>query len=86
MAAISSRLELARHSTAIQTDWDGVSEGHPCPICGGRSDCSRCADEAFVACARRPSDWPLTNGAWLHRLTLDEEARQLEGEPVGVRT
>ena len=67
----SSRVDLARHSTAIDHDWDHVSEREPCPICGSDSGCHRHAADAFVSCARRPSDWPLTNGGWLHRVEVE---------------
>ena len=67
-APMSSRLELARHRAPNDVEWDDVSEHQPCPICGGESACSRRVDEAFVSCAHRPSEWPLTNGAWLHRV------------------
>jgi hypothetical protein len=66
----SSRLDLARHRAPIDADWDGVSERSPCPICGGDSGCLSHAALAFVCCARRPSEWPLTNGGWLHRVAL----------------
>jgi hypothetical protein len=67
LAVQSSRVALAHHRTALDDDWDDVNEAHPCPICGGESACSRRVGEAFVSCTHRPSDWPLTNGAWLHR-------------------
>lgn len=55
-------------SLALDPEWNGVSPEHPCDICGGPSVCRRHADDPFVSCTRRPSDWPLTNGAWLHRV------------------
>lgn len=54
-------------SVAIEADWRAVSEKNPCPICGSRQGlCSGNLEESFVCCARCPSDWLLTNGAWLH--------------------
>jgi hypothetical protein len=78
LALLSSRHEVARHGPAIDADWDGVSEHRPCPVCGAESECSRHVGDAFVSCARRPSDWPLTNGGWLHRLTFSAEEELLD--------
>ena len=49
-------------------EWTQVSERRPCPLCEATTGCQRAADGQFVCCARRPSDWRLTNGAWLHRV------------------
>jgi hypothetical protein len=68
---IPSRLGLARHRSveaAVDVEWDNVTERDPCPICGSDSGCHRHAEFAFVSCSRRPSEWPLTNGGWLHRV------------------
>lgn len=48
--------------------WVVVSVARPCPVCGFAANCLVHEDEPFAACASRPSDWPLTNGDWLHRL------------------
>ncbi len=64
----SSRIDLAGHRAAIDADWERVSERKPCPICGGDSGCRRNLADAFVCCSRRPSEWPLTDGGWLHRV------------------
>jgi hypothetical protein len=61
---------LDRPLTADDADWDEVSRAAPCPTCGAESGCSRHFEAAFVSCARSPSEWPLTNGTWLHRATL----------------
>jgi hypothetical protein len=60
-----SRHESAAHHDA---EWTAVSERDPCPICGEGGECRRHSDGAFVFCMRLPSEWPLTNGAWLHRV------------------
>jgi len=52
-------------------EWRVVSEIRPCPICGGTSDCKTHAADDFASCTREPSEWPLTNGAWLHRVTSE---------------
>ena len=51
-------------------DWSNVSELRPCPVCGSPSGCSVHADGAFASCSREQSEWPLTNGSWLHRVAL----------------
>jgi hypothetical protein len=74
LTLISSRAGLARHRPTIDDGWDSVSEHHPCRICGADSGCSRRVDEAFASCAQSPSEWPLTNGAWLHRVATPAAA------------
>jgi len=86
LALQSSRVELARHRSAIDGDWDGVSERHPCPVCGAESACSRHVDDGFVSCSRRPSEWPLTNGGWLHRVTFSDEAARGDAEAADQHT
>ena len=49
-------------------DWIKVSAGRRCPICGGGTGCKTHSEGNFAACGQEPSDWPLTSGAWLHRL------------------
>jgi hypothetical protein len=49
-------------------DWTSVSSRQPCPICGSSSSCLVHGDGAFASCSQRQSEWPLTTGAWLHRL------------------
>jgi len=51
-----------------EAEWRGVSEVRRCPICSGSVDCSVHDTDEFACCRSTPSDWPLTNGAWLHRL------------------
>ena len=58
-------------SAPVEMEWRVVSEIRPCPICGGSSDCKTRVLDDFASCMREPSDWPLTNGAWLHRLSAD---------------
>lgn len=59
-------------SAPVEMEWRVVSEIRPCPVCGGESDCKTRVLEDFASCTRKPSDWPLTNGAWLHRLNAGE--------------
>ena len=55
-------------SHAHEYEWTHVSERRPCPLCDATSECQLDADGQFVCCARRPSEWRLTNGAWLHHV------------------
>jgi hypothetical protein len=55
-------------TAAIDSDWSIVTESKPCPICGSAVGCSLHSNAEFACCAREPSDWKLTNGAWLHRV------------------
>jgi hypothetical protein len=52
---------------AVDFEWAAVSDARPCLVCGSDSRCRRHTVDAFASCARRPSEWPLTNGSWLHR-------------------
>ena len=61
------------HALTIEADWEGVTSDHPCPVCAGSRGCSTHSN-AFVSCERTPSQWPLTTGAWLHRLESSAEA------------
>lgn len=57
-------------------EWMAVSSKKPCPVCGSISVCLVHGDESFACCSNNQSEWPLTTGAWLHRLkssrTMDE--------------
>jgi hypothetical protein len=59
-----------RHVTSTDIEWITVSGRRPCPVCGGSLQCQVQAEGAFAACNTRPSDWPMTSGAWLHRVEL----------------
>jgi hypothetical protein len=54
----------------VDTEWRNVSERSPCPICGASEACRTHPDGHFACCAQKPSEWPMTNGAWLHRIAL----------------
>jgi hypothetical protein len=68
-------------SAAIDSEWRLVSHAHPCPVCGALDACSIHTEDAFVCCAREPSEWKLTNGAWLHRVVTSSV---LGGRPANV--
>jgi hypothetical protein len=55
------------HGLTTEADWESVSRECPCPICGACRGCST-HSQVFVSCERISSQWPLTTGAWLHRL------------------
>src|SRR5690606_18508399 len=48
--------------------WRRVSSRQPCPICASSDGCSVHEEDDFASCMQKPSDWPLINGAWLHRV------------------
>lgn len=56
-------------SSTLDLDWDSVSAREPCAICGAGAVCRRHAVDRFACCVHEPSDWPLSTGGWLHRLT-----------------
>lgn len=69
-------------SSPNETEWRAVSATNPCPICGAsEGPCSGNFDESFVSCSSCPSDWLLTNGAWLHPLPVRLVRTASEEEP-----
>ncbi|MEP7122391.1 MAG: hypothetical protein ABJE95_15825 [Byssovorax sp.] len=66
-------MSYVARSQSQDAEWKLVSEIHPCPICKAADGCHRDLEGAFACCARHPSDWPLTTGAWLHRIDNVEE-------------
>jgi len=68
---------MARISAYAAHDWEWlvVSSRRPCSVCGGADTCHRASEGGFARCVRRPSDWPIVGGGWVHRLT--PEARPL---------
>ena len=69
-------------SAAIDTDWRLVSQERPCPVCGSQDACSVHTKDDFACCAREPSQWKLTTGAWLHRVQ-SRSAFALVPETIG---
>jgi hypothetical protein len=61
-------MRRAVHALATEAEWESVSSDQPCPVCGSTRGCST-HSSVFVSCERVGSQWPLTTGAWLHRLT-----------------
>lgn len=61
-------MRRAVHALASEAEWESVSSDQPCPVCGSSRGCST-HSSVFVSCERISSQWPLTTGAWLHRLT-----------------
>ncbi len=66
---------MNRHlrSRIVDDEWDRVSPRRPCPICGADAGCRVRLSDALVCCASRVSQWPLTNGAWLHRILAERD-------------
>lgn len=56
------------HLMSADAAWRGVSVKKPCPVCGGSDGCFIHEEDVFASCGQHPSDWPLTNGTWLHRI------------------
>jgi len=63
---------MQRHAPVSpgEGEWILVSAKRPCRVCGGHEGCRTGFDDQFACCARRPSDWPITTGGWLHRLDV----------------
>jgi len=79
-------------SAAIDTDWRLVSQERPCPVCGSQDACSVHTKDDFACCAREPSQWKLTTGAWLHRVQartgmafVPETIGQIDSAAMGSR-
>jgi hypothetical protein len=54
---------------SAEVEWTFVSTKRPCSICGGHEGCRIGEGEQFACCVRTSSDWPLTTGGWVHRLS-----------------
>lgn len=65
-------------------EWIRVSAADPCPICGANTSCEVFSDGNFASCNGRTSEWPLTNGAWLHR--VEDSASTTESGGVSATT
>jgi hypothetical protein len=66
-------------------EWQDVSKRHTCRICGATRGCRFDSNDSFACCVNRPSEWPLTNGAWLHRTSV-VGASQISGPFSGATT
>jgi hypothetical protein len=58
-------------SHLVEMEWTTATNTSPCPICGGDQGCKRHIDNTFASCAQQPSEWPLTDGGWLHRVAFE---------------
>jgi hypothetical protein len=58
-------------------EWIEASTLHPCPICGGTSQCSTHEDGEFARCVEIICDWPVLTGGWLHRIERRETSDTL---------
>jgi hypothetical protein len=64
-------MRKAVHALVTEAEWERVSSERPCPVCGANRGCSTHSN-TFVSCERILSQWPLTTGAWLHRVAPKE--------------
>jgi hypothetical protein len=55
--------------SAVEVEWTFVSAKQPCTVCGGHAGCRRGLDDEFACCTRVSSEWPLSAGGWVHRLS-----------------
>ena len=55
--------------STVEAEWTFVSVKHPCAICGAHDGCRSGFEGEFACCQRVPSQWPLSAGGWVHRLT-----------------
>jgi hypothetical protein len=58
-------------------EWIEASSLHPCPVCGGTSQCSIHEDGEFARCLEIICDWPVLTGGWLHRIERRELSNTL---------
>jgi hypothetical protein len=79
--AVSAMTRIPQRLPA-ELEWINVSVWRRCPICGGAAGCKTHADGDFAACGKQPSDWPLTSGAWLHRVRPAFARKSTPVEPV----
>lgn len=75
-------MRRAVHALVTEAEWERVSAEQPCPVCGASRGCSTHSG-VFVSCERISSEWPLTTGAWLHRLASSTAASST-AETAGV--
>ncbi len=61
-------------TAAIDSEWSVATERKPCPVCGSAVSCSLHASADFACCMREPSQWKVTNGAWLHPISAEGSA------------
>lgn len=61
-------MNRVHQALSADVEWISVSVGRRCPVCGGSTGCKTYAEGPFAACGQEPSDWPMTSGAWLHRV------------------
>jgi hypothetical protein len=75
---------MRRHTSmsAVEVEWAFASVKHPCTICGGHVGCRRGLDDEFACCARVSSEWPLSAGGWVHRLSPFSRAREGQAAPA----
>ncbi len=69
--------------SAVEVEWTFVSVKRPCAICGGHDGCRSGVDNGFACCKRVSSQWPLSAGGWVHRVSQSSHASP--HGPAGAR-
>ena len=73
---------MLRVSQGPAIEWRAVTVHQPCRICGAIRGCRFQPNGDLVCCVNNESDWPLTNGSWLHRAeALGAETALGSGQP-----
>jgi len=68
--------------SVVEVEWTFVSPKHPCAICGGHDGCRQCVEDEFACCKRVSSEWPLSAGGWVHRVSrFSRAASRCAGDP-----
>lgn len=68
--------------SAVEIEWTFASVRHPCIICAGQDGCRKSYDGEFACCTRIASEWPLSAGGWVHRVSRAARAAfHALGEP-----
>jgi hypothetical protein len=67
----SGGIYMRHHASmsAVENEWAFASVARPCTICAGHDRCRRGSDGEFACCTRVPSEWPLSAGGWVHRVS-----------------
>jgi hypothetical protein len=55
--------------SAVEVEWTFASAKNPCPICAGHEGCRSGFEDEFACCTRISSEWPLSAGGWVHRMS-----------------
>ena len=75
---------MRRHASVstVEVEWTFVSARQLCPICAGNDGCRSSLDDDFACCRRISSEWPLSAGGWVHRVS--HASRATEGAHLAM--